>query len=449
MLKQIRFGRVRVFILLFLFATTCLSQNIKSFSLQEAKEYALENNHDIRDALLEIKGAHKQLWEVTAQGFPQIESSARYQYLVDIPTQLIPGEIFGQPGTTIPVKFGKPHNASYGISASQLIFSGSYFVGVQASRIFLKLSEENLERTETDLKATLTNTYHLILIAEENRRVLQETLENLQKTKYEISEMYKQGFTEKTDVKQLQISVNELENNIRALDEQIEISYQLLKLQMGLPLDEQIALKDDLDSFIEDTNYREQLQRPFDPYNNINLKAMQTQEHLRRLSLKKEKTTFLPTIAAFATWQRDAQRDEFNLFDKDETWYPTTVVGVQLSWPIFNGSAKFHKIQRARVELRRARIMKDKVEQGLTLEYKSAHSELSTALDRYKTAEMNRDLARDVYEITLEKYREGMSTSLDLTQTHNQYLNSEGKYLQTISDLLSAETKLEKILQTL
>ncbi len=449
MLAQIRYSGWILIVNVLLMGFNLHADEVKPFSLKEAKAYALQNNRDIRDALLEIKAAHKQLWQVTAQGFPQIEMSATYQYLIDIPTQLIPGEIFGQPGRSIAVKFGKPHNASYGISANQLIFSGSYFVGIQASRIFLKLSEENLERTELDVKATVTSTYFLILIAEENHRVLQQTLKNIKKTQYEITEMYKEGFTGKTDVKQLQISVNELENSIRALDKQIDISHQLLKLQMGLPLQDQIELKDDLYTFLEQENFNDPLQRPFDPYNNINLKAMQTQEHLRRLDLRKEKTTFLPTIAAFASWMKDAQRDKFNLFNTEKTWYPTTIVGVQLSWPIFSGSAKIHKIHKARVELKRARIMKDQVERGLTLEYKSAKNELSAALDRYKTAKANRNLAKEVYEITLEKYREGVGTSMDLTQAHNQYLNSEGKYLQTVSDLLTAKTKLDKILQTL
>lgn len=422
------------------------AQSTPSYTLAEAKEYALENNRDIRDALLEIKAANKQLWEVTAQGFPQVEVTAQYQKLLDIPTQLIPGEIFGHPpGSSIPVKFGKPHNANYGVSANQLLFSGSYFVGVAASKIFLQLSQENLKRTRLDVKETVTNTYYLVLIARENRCILEQTLENLKTTQYEISEMHKEGFTGKTDVKQIQISVNEIENNLRSLKQQIEVTKQLLKLQMGLDLDASIALSEDLDAFLSDPDDANRSRIEFDPYNNINMQAMLTQERLRELNLRREKTTFLPTIAAFASWQQDAQRNEFNIFDTDKTWYPTTVVGIQFSWPLFSGSSKFHRVQKAKVELEQARLQKETVEQSLRLQHKNAHAAFESARDRYQNSIGNRDLALEVYEITLEKYREGLVSSLDLTQAHNQYLKSEGEYLQAVSDLLQARTSLDKI----
>ena len=435
-------------VLLLTLFTLSAAQSTPTYTLAEAKEYAMQSNRDIRDALLAIEAANKQMWEVTAQGFPQVEVTAQYQNLLDIPTQLIPGEIFGQPpGTTIPVKFGKPHNASYGVSANQLLFSGSYFVGVQASKIFLQLSQENLSRKKLDVKATVTNTYQLVLIAQENERILEQTLENLKQTRYEITEMNKEGFTEKTDVKQIQISVNDIENNLRALEQQIEVTLQLLKLQMGIDLDAPIALADDLEVFLTDPEDANRTQIKFDPYTNINMQAMLTQERLRELNLRKEKTTFLPTIVGFASWKQDAQRDKFNIFDPDETWYPTTVVGVQFSWPIFSGSAKFQRVQKAQVELKQARLQKESVEQGLQLQYKQARAAFESARDRFDNSMTNRDLAHEVYEITLEKYREGLVSSLELTQAHNQYLSGEGQYLQAVSDLLQARTSLDKIFE--
>ncbi|MBD3374280.1 hypothetical protein GF406_04525 [candidate division KSB1 bacterium] len=435
-------------VLLLTLFTLSAAQTTPAYTLAEAKKYAMQNNRDIRDALLAIKAANKQMWEVTAQGFPQVEVTAQYQNLLDIPTQLIPGEIFGQPpGTTIPVKFGKPHNASYGVSANQLLFSGSYFVGVQASKIFLQLSQENLTRKKLDVKATVTTTYQLVLIAQENQRILEQTLKNLKKTRYEITEMNKEGFTEKTDVKQIQITVNDIQNNLRALEQQIDVTLQLLKLQMGLDLDAPIALADDLETFLTDPEDANRSQIKFDPYTNINMQAMLTQERLRELNLRKEKTTFLPTIVGFARWQQDAQRDKFNIFDPEETWYPTTVVGVQFSWPIFSGSAKFQRVQKARVELKQARLQKESVEQGLQLQYKQAKAAFESARDRFENSMTNRDLAHEVYEITLEKYREGLVSSLELTQAHNQYLSSEGQYLQSVSDLLQARTSLDKLFE--
>jgi len=449
-MRRILEKSIFIWLMLLTLITQSPAQTEPSYTLAEAKDYALQNNRDIRDALLAIKAANKQLWEVTAQGLPQIEASAQYQNLLDIPTQLIPGEIFGAPpGSTIPVQFGKPHNASYGVMATQLLFNGSYFVGLQASKIFLKLSEENLQRQELDIKAMVTNTYHLVLIAKENQRVLEQTLKNLKETQYDMSEMHKEGFTEKTDVKQIQISVNDIENNLRALEQQIAVTLQLLKLQMGLDLDAPIALQDSLKLFLSDPEDADRPHLNFDPYKTINMQATMTQVQLRQLDLRKEKSTFLPTIVGFANWQQDAQRDRFDIFDPNGTWYPTTVLGVQFKWSLFNGSAKFQRVAKAKVALNQALLLKENIEQQLTLQHRQARAAFQSARDRFHNSVTNRDLALDVYEITLEKYREGLVSSMELTQAHNQYLSSEGKYLQAVSDLLQARTGLDKIFETI
>jgi outer membrane protein TolC len=438
------------YLLVILLSRNLPAQSEQAYSLADAQDYAVKHNRDVRNAELGIEAANKQLWEVTATGFPQIEISANYTHMLDIPTQLIPGEIFGgEPGSTIPVKFGKPHLASYGVSISQLIFSGSYLVGLNASKIYLQLSEQNLTRTELEVKATVTNTYYLILIAEETRNIIIQTLENLRHTQYEINELNKEGFNEASDVKQIQISVNALENGLRSIEQQIDVSYKLLKFQMGLPLEESITLKEKLITILNQLDIKTPLALEFNVEDNIGFKAVNTRAKLADLSLKNEVTTFYPTFAAFANFQRDAQRDNFNIFDWNKKWYPTSLVGVQMSWPVFSGSSKIFRVQKARIELKQAKTELEKVRDGLKLEYRQAHSALAAARDRYNNARDNRDLALEVYDISLEKYREGLISSLELTQAQNQYLNAEQDYLQNVSDALTAYTQLRKILEIL
>ena len=433
--------------LLILLSSSVMAQKAMTFTLEEAQAYALKNNYDIREALLGIEAADKQLWQVTSTGFPQLEASAEYQKLIDIPTQLIPGEIFGgDPGSTIPVRFGKPHNATYGLTLTQLIFSGSYLVGLQASKVYLQLSEQNLERTQLDIKDAVSRTYFSILIGEENRKVLQTSLDNLKKTHYEISEMYKEGFVESTDEKQLRISVTELKNGLRSLDQQLIVAYKLLKIQMGIDLKESISLSDDLSITLSALGIQERLQDEFDLYGNVNYRSLVTQERLADLTLKNEWTTFLPTVVGFAFMQRNAQRDKFNIFDWNEKWYPTTAIGINLSWPIFSGGTKIFRVQKARVELKQAQIQKEKTAQGLILEFERVQSQLKTSYDNFKSAESNKQLASEIYNVTLEKFREGIVSSLDLVQSHNQYLKSESDYLQAISDLLNARSSMDKLL---
>ena len=437
-------------ILIVLTAQSGWSQAGQAFDLEAAQTYALKHNRDVRNAGLGIEAANKQLWEVAAGGFPQIDIKASYTNMLDIPTQLIPGEIFGgEPGSTIPVKFGKEHLANYGISISQLIFSGSYFVGLNASKIYLQLSEQNLERTEWDIKAIITNTYYLILVGEETRNIITQTLDNLRQTQSEIVELNKEGFNEESDVKQIQISVNALENVLKSIDQQINVSYKLLKFQMGLPLEEPITLNEKLDNIIRDLDITTPLELDFKVENNIGFKSMSTQTKLADLSLKNEVSTFFPTLKLFANFQRDAQRDNFDIFDFSKTWYPTSMVGIRLSWPVFSGSKKIFRVQKARIELRQAETQLEKVRDGLKLEHRQAHSSLEAARDQYTNSRDNRDLALEIYDVNLQKYREGLVSSLELTQAQNQYLNAEQTYLQNLADALKAYTLLKKVLQIL
>jgi len=440
---------IYLFVMIFLFTSHGFTQAdpIHRFSLQEAVDYALQHNHDLKNSRLGIATAVKQVWEVTASGLPQVSVSARYQHLLDIPTQLIPAQFFGgDSGKFAAVQFGQPHNASYGITATQLVFSGSYFVGLQASRVYKKLSVEQNERTELDVKETVINTYHLILIARKNREVLDTTLTNVRKTLTEVSSLYEEGFVEKLDVKQLKISVTGLENTLSTLDQQIDMACNLLKLQLGLDLGEQVELTDKLETLLPNPEKDDDLRDPFLLQKNVNFRSMKTQKELASLSLANEYTSFLPTVAAFGTIQQDAQRSEFNLFDSKEKWYPTTVVGVQLSWNLFSGSAKIFRIQKARIGVKQAENNLEKAERGLRLQYDQAKSSMESTRKRFINYKSNKALAREIYETTLEKFHEGLSTSLELTQSYNQYLNAEAEYLQGMSEMLMARVNLEKIL---
>ncbi|MFZ0389036.1 MAG: TolC family protein [Calditrichia bacterium] len=419
-----------------------------AFDLNAARQYARQHNYDVRNSELAIKTARKQINEIAAGGFPQVSGSVEYQNFLDIPTQLIPGEIFGgEPGSTIPVKFGKPHNATWGVSANQLIFSGSYFVGLQASKIYLDLTKQNMQRSRLDAAETVTRTYYLILVAEENLRILEENLKNLQKLHYEVQESFKEGFVEETDVKQLQISVTRLQSTVNTVRQQIGVSYKLLKFQMGIDLSREIVLTDNLDSILSRVDVPSLLRRQFNLQENIGYRLASTQLSLARANLKNNKMEFLPVIAGFASYQQNAQRDKFNLFDFDKKWYPTTVVGLSINVPLFTSGARLFRVQQAKIAVKQAEVSRIKAEQGLRLQHEQARTDLNSNLENYKNAKANMELAKEVYEVTLEKYREGVSTSLDLIEVHNQYLTAQSAYITGESQLLNAKNTMDKLFE--
>ena len=168
-----------------------------------------------------------------------------------------------------------------------MIFNGSYFVGLQATKIYLKFAEENLERSKIDVTKTVTQTYYLVLVAENNRDILQSSFKNLEKMHYEVQEHYKEGFVEETDVKQLQISVTQLKNNINMIEEQINLTYMLLKFQMRIDLEQSIVLTEDLETILLHVNIPELMEEEFNLKQNISYRMMTTQERIAELTLKK------------------------------------------------------------------------------------------------------------------------------------------------------------------
>ncbi|MBW1887144.1 MAG: TolC family protein [Deltaproteobacteria bacterium] len=416
-------------------------------SLSQAQDYAVNHNYQIQNSKMDIEAARKELGEIMSAGLPQINGDLSYTNNLELVTQILPGEIFGgEPGSTFEAQFGTQHNASANIRASQMIFNGSYFVGLQTTKVFMRLADENFEKSELEVTGIVTESYYLILIAKENERILQGSLKNLKQNHYEISEMNKEGLVEDTDVDQLQISITQLENNLRSVGRQVETVTKLLKYQMGMDLNMPIQLTNDLEQFLVSANADIIKDIEFNYLTHVDYRIISSQERLAELNLKNEKMAFLPTITATANYSKNAMRNEFNLFDFSEKWYSTSSVGIELNIPLFTSGGRIYKIQEAGIALRQMRNTKKQVEQGLLLNMSETKANMRSSFESYLNAKENRALAQKVYEKTNEKYRLGVSSNMDLIQTHNQYLAAQGDYIQRVSDLLLAKNQLDKIM---
>jgi outer membrane protein TolC len=422
-------------------------------SLKDVQELAIKHNAATQNARLDVKMAKKKIWETTTIGLPRISGKVSYQNNLQIATTLIPAQFVdpdAEEGEFIGVKFGTQHNASAEITLNQLVFSGSYIVALQASQTFLRLSQESLTKTEIEVKATVTDTYYLILLAEHSRRTLATNLENVKKILAETVELYKAGFLEDTDADQLNLTVIEMENAVKSMDRQIMVTYNLLKFQMGIPLTRKVYLTDDLDGILANIDKAALLNDPFNLAGHIDFKMASTQEKSYRLLLKREISEYLPTISAFATHSQMAMRDSFNFFKKtDERWFPSTVIGLQISVPIFNSGERAAKIAQSKMEWRKAKNTKQQVEDGLRLGLLQARSGFRDAYDTSNSTKKSVELADKIYRKMQEKYKNGTASSLELTQSHNQYLTAESNYTRAVVELLKAKTNLDKALNRL
>jgi len=447
-----------------LFVSTTMAQNEtkKSFSLKQAQEYAVKEAYAIKNAAFDVEMARKKVKEIVTIGLPQVSGDASFQDYFNVPVMVMPNFLapavtgalvangvlppsaMDQPANPayIEAKFSTQYNTKFGLTASQLLFDGSYVVGVQASKIFVAMSTQSLEKSEIETRENVAQTYYLVLVAKENEKILETSLANLTKTLGETTQIQKNGFLEETDVDQLQLLVSNLNNTVSKIKRQSEVAMSLLKMQMGIKLEENIELTDSLSGILLQTGAEDLLSKKLDVKKHIDYQIISTTETLKQLNLRKERYGYLPSLAAFYSYSKTASASELTL----DTWYPTSLLGVSLKVPIFNSGQKMYRVQQAKLDVLKTQNLQTQVEEGLKLEVISEKSNYSNALETFKKEEDNMVLAKKIYDRTLIKYNEGIVGSMDLTQAHNQYLTSQTSYFSAVFELLNSKSKLNKAL---
>jgi len=425
-------------------------ENSKSkFSLMEAQQFGMENNVDVINAGLDIKAANQRIFENAALGLPQVNASAGYTNNLKLMTTLIPAEFFGgEPGVFQPVQFGTQHNANVNVSATQLIFNGPYIVGLQAASKYKELMEKSYEKSEADIKEAITISYYTVLMAESTRDALEANLANMNSRLKETKALYESGFLEETDADQLRIAVSILENEYNSAVQMVELSYKMLINTMGYDMDRDIVLTESLDEIIAGLT-TDILSQEFDVTNHADYKVFNTQEQLAILNVRMMQFEYLPTVSANFNHMQMAMRQDFDFFDFDRDWYPSTMLGFNLSVPIFSSGNKKMKIGQAKVDLEKTRNSKEYLANSLELMVRQSRMNFTKAYQKYLNEKENIDLSQNVLNKTSIKYQNGMTSSLDLTQASDQVVNVHTAYIAAIIELLNAKVSLDKALGNL
>lgn len=418
------------------------AQEPVKLSLQDALKMALQYNTDILNSELDLKMAQKKVWETTASGLPHIDAKSAYVFTPKVPT--LPASFFGpsddpnaDPNATI--ELGVKQNITTDITVSQLIFSGAYFVGLQATKVYYGLTKQNAEKTRLDVIETVINTYNMIQLAEESRIILKQNLENIDKTLFEVSEMNKQGFLEKTDVDQLELTGNTIRNAINQIDSNLDMGYRLLKIQLGMEEAAKVELSDSLESGESLTKSSLQLiAEPFSIERNVDYQLIQTAEKAAKLELNLARTGYLPTITGY---YNRTEKWKYPAFD----FAPKDILGINLSLPIFSSGERMAVVSQKRMALEKSVNTRKFVSSSLMMQASQFQNDLKLKLEKYQNQKKSKELSDDIYQRTLEKYKQGMASSMDLMNSQNQYLTNLTNFYQSVFDLESAKSKLEKL----
>ncbi|OIP01681.1 MAG: hypothetical protein AUJ98_03555 [Bacteroidetes bacterium CG2_30_33_31] len=431
------------------FAEPLKSQELHRLTIASAVDLAKKHNTSVRNAVYDMDIARQQVIETTAQGLPQISAKISYNNNIDLPVTLVPAIMFNPnaaAGEFIELKFGTKHNASFNFQVSQLIFNGSYIVGLQTAKTFKQLSERNFQRSENEVVLTVTQTYNTILFAQKNRLILKNNLEDITKTLYESSKIFEAGLMEETNVDQFKLNKSMVENAIKSLDRQIDIQYDLLKIQAGIDIKDSIIITDSLDLVFNNSNASNAMLQSFDISKNIDYQLMRTQEEISKQQVNLEKSTLLPSLNGFYSHTQSGQSDEFNYFNKSQKWFPSNIIGASLVIPITTSGGAISRIKQAELSLRKTQNNISLLEQNLTLGVNGARNKLINDYETYLTQKENVALAEKIYKRNLEKFKQGLISSTELTQVNTQFYNSQATLYSAMLNVLNAKAEMDKIL---
>ncbi|MGD0340737.1 MAG: TolC family protein [Bacteroidales bacterium] len=409
-------------------------------SLKDAQEYALQNNKMVKSAKLTVQGSQADIWTTIASGLPQISASA--SLTDDIKLGVF---VLTMNGTPMVIQMGVPYNVPLMAQVALPLFNAPYYVGVETVKLAQKLSQSNLQSTEIDTRQSVASAYYLILVSEESLRILKDNLANLRETLKSTRAMFATGMAESSDVDQMASNVTMVENSFSNLQSTIEVNYNLLRFQLGVKSDTKIILIETLDDLVKEINVQALLSQNFNPATNIQYDLMDKQVKMSELNLKAQKAKILPLLSGVYSYSNSGMGQEFSSMK----WYQSSYVGMQLSVPIFASGQRYSSIQKAKIDLEKAKNTKDMVSDQLDMQEKQLRFNLQNANMQYISQKGNVEVSKRVYSSMENKYKQGMASSLELTQANQLYLQAENNYISSLMNLLQTKLALDKLLNNL
>lgn len=413
----------------------------QKFSLFEAQNYALENTEDIRIKELDLETAKKQVIETRAMGLPQINSEMNFQNFLNIPVQVVDGSFIGQPGTLVSFRAGTDFNANAGITFSQLIFDGSYIIGLRVSKFYTEFVSTSIQRSKEQVLFDVTRAYEMALISEKNKKFVDTLVLITEDLKKKQEHLYETGMILAEDLDQTEYALLSAKANQTAASLSYKNAITMLKLTMAYPLDENIELTDELENVLN-----EQLTDLSGDYqNNLQLELLQKQKTLSEYDLQNIKMRHFPRLSGFFNHRYDAYRNEFSFFDSNEEWFNQTVWGVKLTIPIFSSGERWAKTQKAQIAIKQNEFSIQQMERTLQAQEIQIKNNLESARTNLHLQEENIKLARKIYNNSLIKAELGKESSILTTQKYNQLIAAQSQYVSAMIEVFNAKLELDRL----
>ena len=424
------------------------AQQLVELKLADALTYALENNPTAKNARLELLISKATIKETTSRGLPQINGGYNLDYNPKIPVVFLPNQPpFGDPSNpsdVIPARFGVSYSSGLSVTVSQMIFDGSFFVGLRAAQTLLDLTNKDLKKAEIDVVENVKKAYYGVLVNQQRIRLAEANLSRIDTLLKETTALLEAGFVEKLDVSRVQVQRNNIYTQVQRSQTGLDISKQILKLQMGMPMEYKVVLAESLEELTPKEETLALLGE--EGAERIELEQVTTQLTLVGLDLKNNMSQYMPKIDFIGNARRSGAGNELDRVFNKSNWFGSSLVGVSMSVPIFDGFGKAARIQKNRVQINQIENQRTFLKESFKNELYAAKANLRNDLKLLEIQEANMQLATEVYQIARIKYKEGVGSNLEVVEADAALIQAEINYLGAIYDGLISKINLEKAL---
>ena len=440
--------KIKLLLIFWLLFNNIVGQDLpESLSLNEAIEFGLSNNRSIINADREILKAKKERWKTIAIGLPQVSSQINYQNFLEMPISLVPSEFFGgEAGTFEELTFGTEQIMVGSVKMEQLLFDGSYLVGLEASRVYLKISENLFEKTNLEVKKLIVNTYTNVLIAKLNISFLEKNKIALEANLKEITELFKTGFEEQETVEQTQLSLSQINNQLKYAENLMKITQEMVKFIIGYPAEKKLILESELEDIFNENIFFDSIPSINQIDNNIDIRIADNNVKSEALQFKYEKSKSLPKLSGFINQTYTGNSNDFTFTDSQQKWYGSSIVGLNLTIPLFSSFGRSAISQKAKISLDQAITQLTETQERIKIEVNAAYNDYQLSIDNYFTEKENLRLAESIEKKNQNKFFEGVIQSFELRMAQMQLYSAQNNYVTAIQSVINKKTVLETLL---
>jgi outer membrane protein TolC len=433
------------------------AQKTNAFSAQQCVDYAARNSVQVKNALIGIKIQEETNREYTSAAYPRIGGSIGTNFFPQVATQVFPNFIAAATygvlekegvrdafGNTIKspsdfgfvqAQFGTKYNASAGIEMAQLLFDGQVFVGLQARSAALKLAQKNAEVTEENIKANILKVYYQLAAANKQITTFDANIQRLEQLQKDTRVLFQNGFAEKLDIDKVNVTLINLRTEKEKIDRQIESGLLGLKLLMGMPAEEGLVITDTVP---EEDLKKDILEETYDPSGRKEIQQLQIATQLGKYNIKRYQLSKIPTVALFTQYSTNAQRNTFNFFEPGKPWFPTSLIGLRISYSLFEGFARNAHIQKARYELQQTVNNMELLRLSIGHDVGQARIKFKNAILSMDYQKKNMELAENIYKVAKVKYEQGLGSNLEITNAQTELRMAQNNYFGALYDAIVA-----------